>query len=76
MSGFVEGKLIGRLANTVAKLVAFEGSKAAYLLRVSYSIVRAVHFMRTPLRQWQKQGSEFDSMVREAASSILGHHLS
>ena len=29
----------------------------------------------TPLRQWQKQGSEFDEMVREAASNILGHPL-
>ena len=77
VSKVVEGSLIGRLTNTVAKLVAFEDSQAAaYLLRVSYSIVRAVHFMRTtPLRQWQKQGAEFDEMVRDAASSILGHPL-
>ena len=77
VSKVVEGSLIGRLTNTVAKLVAFEDSQAAaYLLRVSYSIVRAVHFLRTtPLRQWQKQGAEFDEMVRDAASSILGHPL-
>jgi hypothetical protein len=75
VSKFVEGDLIEKLTNTVAKLVAFEDSQA-YLLRVSYSIVRAVHFMRTtPLRQWRKQGSEFDDMVREAASNILGHPL-
>ncbi len=40
---------------------------------MSYSIVRAVHFMRTtPLRQWRKQGEEFDSMVCEAAGRIVG----
>jgi len=32
-----------------------------------------VHFMRTtPLRQWQKQGEQFDGMVRTAAERILG----
>jgi hypothetical protein len=29
----------------------------------------------TPLRQWLKQSAEFDEMVRDAASSILGHPL-
>ena len=55
----------------------FEDSQASlYLLRVSYSIVRAVHFMRTtPLHQWLKQSTEFDEMVRDAACSILGHPL-
>src|SRR6478609_526747 len=42
-------------------------------LRVSYSIVRAVHFMRTtPLRQWQKQAETFDSMMRRAIERIMG----
>ena len=42
VSGFVEKKLLGRLQETVSKLVEFEDSQAAsYLLRVSYSIVRA-----------------------------------
>ena len=78
VSGFVQKKLIGRLQETVAKLVAFEDSQAAsYLLRVSYSIVRAVHFMRTtPLHQWQKQGHEFDGMIRRAADRILGTSMS
>ena len=74
VSEFVEKKLLGRLLSTVTKLVEFEDTQAAsYLLRVSYSIVRAVHFMRTtPLRQWQKQGEQFDGMVRTAAERILG----
>ena len=57
VSEFVEKKLLGRLLSTVNRLVEFEDTQAAtYLLRVSYSIVRAVHFMRTtPLHQWQKQ---------------------
>jgi hypothetical protein len=77
VSEFVQKKLLGRLSETVEKLVSFEDSQAAaYLLRVSYSIVRAVHFMRTtPLRQWEKQGTEFDEMVRDAASRILGRPL-
>ena len=49
VSKFVEDDLIEKLTNTVAKLVAFEDSQAAaYLLRVSYSIVR---MRTTPLRQ-------------------------
>ena len=54
VSGFVEGDLLTRLQDTVNRLVDFEDTQAAtYLLRVSFSIVRAVHFMRTtPLEQW------------------------
>ena len=53
-SAFVEKKLFSRLNTTVGQLVEFEDTQSAlFLLRVSYSIVRAVHFMRTtPLRQW------------------------
>ena len=74
VSEFVEKKLLGRLQETVAKLVEFEDTQAAsYLLRVSYSIVRAVHFMRTtPLYQWHEQGEKFDDMVRTAVERILG----
>src|SRR3954468_11358182 len=62
---------LGRLLSTVNRLVEFEDSQAAsYLLRVSFSIVRAVHFMRTtPLEQWREQASKFDGMIRTA---ILG----
>jgi len=75
VSDFVRKKLLGRLSETVEKLVEFEDSQAAtYLLRVSYSIVRAVHFMRTtPLCQWEKEGEEFDEMVCHAAGRIVGH---
>ena len=78
VSNFVEKKLIGNLCETVSKLVEFEDSQAAsYLLRVSYSIVRAVHFMRTtPLHQWEKQGEKFDGMMQDAAGKILGTSMS
>ena len=71
---FVEKKLIGRLQKTVDKLVDFEDTQSAtYLLRVSFSIVRAVHFMRTnPLEQWKDQAIKFDKMIRQATVSILG----
>jgi len=74
VSDFVEKKLLGRLQDTVDRLVEFEDTQAAsYLLRVSYSIVRAVHFMRTtPLEQWKQQAVKFDSMVRNAIEGILG----
>ena len=72
-SAFVEKKLFSRLNTTVSHLVEFEDTQSAlFLLRVSYSIVRAVHFMRTtPLRQWEKQGEKFDHLVRDAAEQIL-----
>jgi len=78
VSEFVEKKLLGRLLATVTRLEDFEDSQAAtYLLRVSYSIVRAVHFMRTtPLRQWRKQAATFDSMMRRAIERILGFPMS
>ena len=74
VSGFVEKKLLGRLQDTVNHLVEFEDTQAAtYLLRVSFSLVRAVHFMRTtPLDQWREQASKFDGMIRAAIEKILG----
>ena len=77
VSGFVEGKLLDRLQDTVNKLVEFEDTQAAtYLLRVSFSIVRAVHFMRTtPLVQWKQQAEKFDVMIRSAIEKILGYPM-
>jgi len=77
VSGLVEGKLIDRLQDTVNKLVEFEDTQAAtYLLRVSFSIVRAVHFMRTtPLAQWKQQAVKFDVMIRSAIEKILGYPM-
>ena len=78
VAGFVEKKLLGRLQDTIVKLIDFEDIQAAtYLLRISYSIVRAVHFMRTtPLKQWKEQGDKFDGMMRNAAERILGFPMS
>ena len=75
---FVGKKLLGRLQTTISKLVDFEDSQSAfYLLRVSFSIVRAVHFMRTtPLCQWRAQAVEFDAMLRKAAEDIFGFPMS
>jgi hypothetical protein len=74
VSEFVEKKLLGRLLSTVNRLVEFEDTQAAsYLLRVSFSIVRAVHFMRTtPLHQWKEQAAKFDVMIRSSIERILG----
>src|SRR6478672_9840069 len=78
VSGFVEKKLLGRLLDTVNRLAEFEDTQAAtYLLRVSFSIVRAVHFMRTtPLVQWKEQAVEFGSMMRRAIEKILADPMS
>ena len=78
MSAFVETNVLGRLQDTVNRLVEFEDTQAAtYLLRVRFSIVRAVHFMRTTLLvQWKEQALRFDSMMRRAIESILASPLS
>ena len=78
VSAFVETNMLGRLQDTVNRLVEFEDTQAAtYLLRVSFSIVRAVHFMRTtPLVQWKEQALRFDSMMRRAIESILASPMS
>jgi len=78
VADFVEKKLLGRLQTTINQLVDFEDTQSAfYLLRVSFSIVRSVHFMRTtPLRQWEAQAAKFDTMVHDAAVQILGFPMS
>jgi len=46
---------------------------ALFLLRTSFSIVRATHFMRTtPLAKWSAQAQQFDNEIWHAAQSILG----
>ena len=46
-------------------------------LRISYGIVRAVHFMRTtPLAQWRPHAVQFDAKIRHTAEQILGRPLS
>ena len=77
-AAFVEKKLFSRLNTTISQLVEFEDTQSAmFLLRVSYSIVRAVHFMRsTPLSQWEAQGDRFDHLIRDAAEQILAFPMS
>ena len=78
VSKHVERKLLGRLEKTIASLTDFEDSQAtSFLLRVSFSIVRAVHYMRTtPLAQWKHHAETFDKMIRGAIEKILGTPMS
>ena len=47
-----------------------------YLLRLSFGIVRANHFMRTtPLRQWEEHAKKFDATIRGATELIIKHNL-
>ena len=73
-SEFVNKELLSSLPKTLGLLSEFEDSQSAFfLLRVSYSVVRATHFMRTtPLGQWGDQAKEFDRQVRRTAETILG----
>ena len=56
------------------KLVEFEDTQAAlYLLRLSFGICRATHFMRTtPLSLWSEQAAKFDSVVGHTVFQCLG----
>jgi hypothetical protein len=74
VAGYVEGKMLGTTVKVMAKLAEFEDPQAAmYLLRLSYGIVRANHFMRTtPLPQWSQACEKFDSCVRDTVAQILG----
>ena len=74
VSEYVEGKLLANSVKVMSKLAAFEDPQAAmYLLRLSYGVVRANHFMRTtPMSQWSQVAGKFDQCVREAVAQILG----
>jgi len=73
-AAFIRKKLFSRLDLATDKLKEFEDSQSAfYLLRVSFSIVRATHFMRTtPLADWSCESADFDFEIRSAAETILG----
>ena len=75
-SEFVADRL-GVTSQKVMCLSDFDDSQAAlYLLRLSFGIVRANHFMRTtPLSQWEQQAAEFDELVRSTAVAIIGAPL-
>ena len=74
VSAYVESKLFAKLLPMVSRLSDFDDLQSAFfLLRVSFTIVRATHFMRTtPLAQWREQAVKFDDTIRAAAESILG----
>ena len=61
----------------MGRLMEFEDSQSAFfLLRVSFSIVRAVHFMRsTPLSDWRGEAIRFDKEIRRATEAIMGFVL-
>ena len=73
-ASFVKERLFPRVKMAMERLKDLNDSQSAmYLLRVSYGIVRATHFMRTtPLVHWRELAVEFDQGVRAAAEAILG----
>ena len=77
VAAFVESKIFAKLTPMVERLSDFDDLQSAFfLLRVSFTIVRATHFMRsTPLNQWRDQAVRFDGAIRRAAESILGAPL-
>ena len=77
-AAYVESKLFSRLLVLVNRLADFDDIQSAlFLLRVSFTIVRATHFMRTtPLTNWRTQAEKFDVTIRSAAESILGFPMS
>lgn len=72
------GKVLGKARPIMDMLATFEDTQVAYfLLRSSYSIVRATHFMRTtPPGLWEEQADSFDESVRSTAETILGFPMS
>jgi hypothetical protein len=70
---YISKKLIKNSAKVMDKLAMWDDSQAAYyMLRSSYSIVRANHFMRTtPLPNWEVPAAAFDLKVRKTAEQIL-----
>ena len=71
---FVQDKLFSRVEKAMDRPRELDDTQAAlFLLRTSYGIVRATHFMRTtPLANWRTQAEKFDKEVRKLAEDILG----
>ena len=71
---FVKDSLFEITDGVMAKLLEFEDTQVAiFLLRLSFGIVRANHFMRTtPLSLWTKQAEDFDAKIRDTAFQCLG----
>lgn len=77
VADYVERELLPTTEKVTQQLVEFEDTQSAmYLLRLSFGIVRANHFMRTtPLRQWEEQAKKFDATIRGATELIIKHNL-
>jgi len=77
VADYVERELLPTTVKVTQQLVEFEDTQSAmYLLRLSFGIVRANHFMRTtPLCQWEEQAKKFDSTVHDATELIIKHNL-
>src|SRR5579863_6579243 len=71
---FVKDSLLDITEGVMKKLLDFEDTQAAmFLLRLSFGIVRANHFMRTtPLSLWAEQAKVFDSKVCDTVFQCLG----
>lgn len=72
--GHVAGKLLKTSTEAMAKLVQFDDAQAAmYLLRLSYGIGLANHYMRTtPFSQWEAVAAKFALCIRDAVAQLLG----
>jgi len=70
---FVEKELCVATEAVMSKLIEFEDTQAAlFLLRLSFGICRATHFMRTtPLSVWRNQAAKFDTVVGQAVFQCL-----
>jgi hypothetical protein len=71
---YVNDSLLVATEGVMNKLIEFEDTQAAlYLLRLSFGIVRATHFMRTtPLSLWSKHAETFDAKVSHTVFQCLG----
>ena len=70
---FVEKELCSATEGVMSKLIEFEDTQAAiFLLRLSFGICRATHFMRTtPLSGWSKHAAKFDTVVGHTVFQCL-----
>ena len=77
VADFVGKELLPTTKRVAEKLANFEDPQVAmYLLRLSYGIIRANHFMRTtPLSQWNAHAVAFDEIIRFTTESILKRPL-
>jgi len=77
VADYVERELLPTTKKFTQQLVEFEDTQSAmYLLRLSFGIVRANHFMRTtPLHQWEEHAKKFDATIRGATELIIKHNL-